>query len=265
MVPARWPAISAGVRINCSAGGMMGNQLEDVVKKLESQLPELKRAIEQAAESWLARELGIDGDIRTLGNALADKVSHFIQDLVKLVKVVRHKDDLKGHSKSWESVDTQAIGLSDDLGNHEKGIRAQGYFDGIAGKAYATAVGKQSDAVKGMSEGAQAIQGALNTVASALDAADNAAATAGVSAGIAIAGVIVAIGSIETILGAIAGALTAVGGAWEFVREIQETISSLSNAQSDQAKAIQNLMKKQGDWPDPYTSDFAPVGDWKPL
>lgn len=120
----------------------VSNQLEDVWKKLEGRIPDLKQAIEDAADSTLAKRLGLDGTIRTLGNQLVTKVTRLCEDLKKLVEVTHHKDDIRLQSDSWNRVDSEAVGLHRDISDHDKGIRAQRYFEGFAGKSYTDAVGE---------------------------------------------------------------------------------------------------------------------------
>jgi hypothetical protein len=189
-------------------------------------------------------------------------VTSLTNDVRKLVLVVHHAEDLRVHAGTWSGINQQVTELNGKLSDHDTGIRAHNRFEGLAGVAYREAVGKQIGAVKGMADGAQQVAGMLNTVASALDTACNSAAAATTAAGVAVAGVIWGAAP-ASIVGALNGAITTVGGASRFIQQTENALVTVSNTQSNQAKALKAFLDAQG--PKPYTQDYDDWRAWRAL
>lgn len=235
----------------------IGDEVQQYYRDLVKRTDELERAIDEAANSWLARTLDLDEEIRISGALVIGMLrQQVIPTVKKIADTLYMSDVLRDHKHGWQTIDSGARSVSDGLEDEADGIRSQVHWTGAAANAYGVSVGHQKSAVTGLSTASQAIQTSLEAVASALDVAGYTIIPGAAALLLSIAG---AIATAVTVVGLPATLAFIITTAAAFLASAAAIIAgfvSVENAQSDQATALQRALDAQGDWPTPNVAAY---------
>lgn len=244
----------------------IGHELQEYYKKLVEKSDELERAIDEAANSWLARTLDLDEEIRTAGAAVLSMLrNQILPSLKKIADTVSMSDVLRDHKKGWQTIDSGAGAISTRLENEVSGIRAQYHWEGAAARAYGDSVKGQEKQVTGLSTASQAIQGSLDAVASALDVGGYTILPGITAFIVSLAGTILSAATVVGFLEALAFLLTAAAAFLASLGSIIAGFVLVNTAQSDQAEAVGRTLSALDVWQPPNVGDFGVGGDWRAL
>ncbi|BDB43720.1 MULTISPECIES: hypothetical protein [Mycobacterium] len=235
----------------------IGDELQQYYRDLVKRTDELERAINEAADSWLARTLDLDEEIRAAGKLVIGALrNQVIPTVKKIADTLSMSDVLRDHKNGWQTIDSGARGISDKLDDEVNGIRGQVHWTGAAANAYGVSVGHQKTAVTGLSTAAQAIQTSLEAVASALDTAGYTIIPGVAGLLLSIAGAIATAVTVVGLPATLAFVLTTIATFLASAAAIIAGFVSVENAQSDQANALQRALDAQGDWPTPNVASY---------
>lgn len=235
----------------------IGDELQEYYRKLVKRTDDLEQAIEEAADSFLARALDLDEEIRVAGKLVIGTLrTQVIPTVKKIADTLSMSDVLRDHKQGWQTIDSGARGISDKLEDEASGIRGHVHWTGAAANAYGESVGHQKTAVTGLSTAAQAIQTSLESVASALDVAGYTIIPGVAALLLSIAGAIATAVTVVGLPATLAFIVTTIATFLASAAAIIAGFVSVENAQSDQASALERALDAQGDWPTPNVASY---------
>jgi uncharacterized protein YukE len=246
----------------------LGDEVQNYYKRLVEKTDDLERAINEAADSLIARSLDLDEEIRTAGAVVIRMLRQQILPTVKkIADTLSMSDVLRDHRANWQTIDSRARSISGKLGDESNGIRAQVHWGGSAASAYGTSVKHQQEAVSGLSAAASTIQATLDAVAAGLETAGLTIIPGVTALILSLTATIISAASVVGLPASLAFLLTTCGALLASCAGIIAGFVNLENAQSNQANTVQRALAAQVEWPTPGTRDYNAdhYVEWKPL
>lgn len=241
------------------------DSLKDIYEKLEGLANELEEAVNSAADSWLAKHLGLDGAIRTAGDALVAKIRDVLKPLKEAAEVEDVRDVLRSHANSWEGVVSKTKHLNEEIDNPYLGAHLEGNWTGDARSSYDGARNDQKGAVNEMQDAGRSAQATLRAVADGVDTALDGVKSAAIAFAVAIAGAIATLPEVVTAPVSIGLGVVAAGALYVAVDQFQSGMKALSRTAASQTETVNTTISdKLGDWPQLFTGGFDKQQDWTP-
>jgi hypothetical protein len=246
----------------------LGDEVQDYYKRLVEKTDDLERAINEAADSLIARSLDLDEEIRTAGAVVIRMLRQQILPTVKkIADTLSMSDVLRDHKANWQTINSSAKVVSGKLEDESNGIRAQVHWSGKAAQAYGVSVQHQESAVGGLSTAANAIQTALEAVAAGLDTAGFTIIPGLTALILSLTATIISAASVVGLPASLAFLLSTCAALLGSCAAIVAGFVNINNAQSNQANALQRALDAQGEWRMPITANFSAQNwtDWNAL
>ena len=246
----------------------LGDEVQNYYKRLVEKTDDLERAINEAANSLIARSLDLDEEIRAAGDLVIGMLrKQLLPTVKKIADTLSMSDVLRDHKSNWKTIDSSAKVVSGKLEDESNGIRAQVHWSGKAAQAYGVSVQHQESAVGGLSTAANAIQTALEAVAAALDTAGLTIIPGVTGLILSLTATIISAASVVGLPASLAFLLSTCAALLGSCAAITAGFVNVNNAQSNQANALQRALDAQGVWRMPVTANFSVQNwnDWTPL